>query len=115
MSAGARPLQYKYREDLFPNLIFRRAYDALVHWRGERADVEYVRILHLAATTMESQVSTALEISLATGERFDYADIQALVQPASGSSAATMVKKRTPDLEQFNELVEMSLGGARDK
>ena len=28
-------------------------YDAL-QWRGERADVEYVRILHLAATTMET-------------------------------------------------------------
>ena len=36
--------------------MVRRMYsvdDALKRWRGERADVEYVRILHLAATTME--------------------------------------------------------------
>ena len=33
---------------------FRLTYDALRQWRGERADVEYVRIQHLAATTMEA-------------------------------------------------------------
>ena len=41
-------------------MTFRLAYDALREWRGERADVEYVRILHLAATTMESMVDSAL-------------------------------------------------------
>jgi hypothetical protein len=55
--------RYRYREELFPTLVFRRAYDALVGWRGERADVEYVRILHLAAATMESLVEKALALS----------------------------------------------------
>ena len=45
--------RYRFREQLFPTLHFRLAYDALREWRGERADVEYVRILHLAATTMK--------------------------------------------------------------
>ena len=44
----------------FPTHTFRLAYDALCGWKGERADVEYVRILHLAATTMESEVDRAL-------------------------------------------------------
>ena len=43
--------RYRFREQLFPTRQFRLAYDALREWRGERADVEYVRILHLAATT----------------------------------------------------------------
>ena len=43
--------RYRFREQLFPTRHFRLAYDALKRWRGERADVEYVRILHLAATT----------------------------------------------------------------
>ena len=48
--------RYRFREQLFPTRHFRLAYDALRQWRGERADVEYVRILHLAATTMEATV-----------------------------------------------------------
>jgi hypothetical protein len=43
--------RYRFREELFPTLTFRKAYDAL-RARTERADVEYLRILHLAASTM---------------------------------------------------------------
>ena len=52
--------RYRFREQLFPTMQFRLTYDALKQWRGERADVEYVRILHLAATTMEANVDSAL-------------------------------------------------------
>ena len=36
--------RYRFREQMFPSQTFRLAYDALCGWRGERADVEYVRI-----------------------------------------------------------------------
>lgn len=52
--------QYRYRDDLFPTLTFRRAYDALVHAVPHRADREYVRLLHLAATTSEAAVDATL-------------------------------------------------------
>ncbi len=48
--------RYRYREDLYPSVTFRRAYDALVRTHGERADVEYLRILQLAATVGETRV-----------------------------------------------------------
>lgn len=56
---------YRYREDLFPTLTFRRAYDALRDGRGDRADVEYVRMLHLAASTREALVERSPERLLA--------------------------------------------------
>ena len=59
--------RYRYREHMFPTETFRLAYDALREWKGERADVEYVRILHLAATTMESGVARALRLLLDAG------------------------------------------------
>ena len=36
--------RYRFREQMFPTQTFRLAYDALCGWRGERADVEYVRM-----------------------------------------------------------------------
>ena len=73
--------RYRFREQMFPTRTFRLAYDALCGWRGERADVEYVRILHLAATTMESKVDRALSRLLESGLSFDYAMVRRLSAP----------------------------------
>lgn len=51
---------YQYREELFPSVVFRQAYDALVQGRPERADKEYLAILHLAAMNSEQDVEAAL-------------------------------------------------------
>lgn len=57
--------RYRYREDLFPSLVFRKAYDALCDALSQRkADLEYLRCLELAARTMESQVEAALTLLL---------------------------------------------------
>jgi hypothetical protein len=52
--------QYRYRDDLFPTLTFRQAYDALVQAVPHRADRDYVRLLHLAAGTSEAAVEAVL-------------------------------------------------------
>jgi hypothetical protein len=57
--------QYRYRDDLFPTLTFRRAYDALVQAVPHRADRDYVRLLHLAAGTSEAAVDAILAEMLA--------------------------------------------------
>lgn len=99
--------RYKWREELFPTLVFRRAYDALCEWRGQRADIEYLRILHLAAATMESLVEAALELLLESGERFDYVTVKELAQPESRPVPVVRIKK--PDLSAYDAL----LGGGR--
>jgi len=55
---------YRYRDDLFPSLVFRRAYDALQSQTPERADRHYVRVLHLAAGTSEIEVEASLSLLL---------------------------------------------------
>ena len=55
---------YRYRDDLFPSLVFRRAYDALQVHTPERADRHYVRVLHLAASTSECEVEASLSLLL---------------------------------------------------
>jgi hypothetical protein len=73
---------YRYRDDLFPCLLFRRAWEQLNRWQSpRRADLTYLRILRLAARTMETEVSAVLEVLLATPGRWDETDVERLVQP----------------------------------
>jgi hypothetical protein len=52
--------RYVFREAMFPTLEFRRAYDALLAQNNAQADLEYLRILHLAAGDGEATVREAL-------------------------------------------------------
>lgn len=97
--------RYRFREDLFPSLTFRKAYDALIQFRGERADVEYVRILDLAAKTMESDVEAALLLLLESRTAFEYGDLQGLVDPKPRPEQLLESKPLEPDLIPFDELL----------
>lgn len=94
---------YRYREDLFPTLTFRRAYDSLRQRRGDRADVEYVRVLHLAASTSEVLVERTLEELIASGKAWDYAAVKALAQPEMPTVPEVHVG--VPDLGDYDRLL----------
>jgi hypothetical protein len=96
--------RYRYREELFPTPTFREAYDALRGWRGERADVEYVRILHLAASTMEASVEGALAALVREGTAFDYAAVKALAAPERPAIPA-LATLAVPDLRAYDALL----------
>ena len=53
---------------------------------GERADVEYVRLLHLAAMTGERLVEATLRARLDADVPCDYAGVQAQVRPPVSDS-----------------------------
>lgn len=99
---------YRYHEELFPSLVFRRAYDGLRSRRGDRADIEYVRILHLAASTTERGVEDALLSLLEQDTPFDYATVKALAQP--GRPAVPELSIGAPDLRHYDALI--AVGGA---
>ncbi len=71
---------YRYRDDLFPTLTFRRAYDALTAAGVARADRDYVRLLHLAASTAESEVELALGLLLEHGALPTFDGVRDLVR-----------------------------------
>ena len=96
--------RYRFREQMFPTMTFRLSYDALKRWRGEWADVEYVRILHLSATTMESTVDSALALLLEAGEPFDYASVRELANPAP-PRAPVLSLPGMPDLRVYDSLL----------
>jgi transposase len=95
--------RYRYREALFPTLTFRRAYDTLGERLGSRADLEYVRILHLAASTSEAAVEAALEELLGTGTLRDYAQVRAAATPEPLEVPSCAIEP--PDLSVYDAIV----------
>ncbi len=109
---GTKPggfLRHIYREEVFPSLAFRKAYDAIqvVH-SGIKGDVEDLRILHLAASTMASTVETALCILLENKGEITVEAVKALATP---DTVPTLVPDMAPmqaDLSDYDSL----LGGS---
>ncbi len=98
--------RYRYREDLFPSLVFRRAYDALVRDHVERiADLEYMRILHLAASTIEAEVETAVELALAKGGTFGSATIRSLIRTTTPTVPPISIGE--PSLSSYDQLLQV--------
>lgn len=96
--------RYRYREELFPTLAFRQAYDALQkEWAGFKGDLEYLRILHLSAATLESQVAHALEALLGAGHLPSYEAVRSRVSP--GRPEIPEVKAPEVDLRTYDDLL----------
>jgi transposase len=95
---------YQYRDELFPTTIFRRAYDRLLVDWPKRAEHEYVRILHLAATTSETEVETALSLLLEAGSVPMFIAVRDLVklpQPVP----IPQIQTPTLDLSTYDQLI----------
>lgn len=95
--------RYRYREDLFPSVTFRRAYDRLQETHRDRADLEYLRLLQLAAHTSETRVAEALRRALDEGLPVDVEPIRAVVAPPI--PAIPLVHIPAPDLRGYNALL----------
>jgi hypothetical protein len=100
--------RYAFREALFPQLVFRRAYDKLLEVQPARADLDYVRILHLAATEGEAQVAAALEALLSQDMVPGYEAVRGDLRRAV-TAAVPAVSVPQPDLSTYDQLLSDSL------
>lgn len=104
--------QYRYRDDLFPSLSFRRAYDALTAAAPGRADREYVRLLHLAASRSEAEVEAALALLLEQQATPAFDLVRDLVRPP-GPVTLPVLSTPVLDFGIYDRLVA-GAGGERD-
>jgi hypothetical protein len=96
--------RYRWREELFPSLVFRRAYDVLRSLHGERADAEYVRILYIAAANGEGLVDRILGELLEKTERFDAEQVRRTLRPERPSVPSIAIG--VPDLRVYDALLQ---------
>ncbi len=95
---------YRYRDDLFPTTTFRLAYDQLVKGGVEKADRDYVRILHLAASTSESEVETALTLLLEASTLPTFEAVRDLVHLPQCQEVLTLSAPHL-DLSPYDNLI----------
>lgn len=95
---------YRYREELFPTTIYRRAYDQLCKEMAKRADGQYVRLLHLSASTSEAEVETALQLLLEAKQTPTAEAVRSLVQ---GSACHPIPQLSAPvlTLDAYDHLI----------
>jgi hypothetical protein len=95
---------YRYRDELFPTTTFRLAYDRLRADGAKRADHDYVRVLHLAATTSEAEVETALQIVLEAGKVPTFLTVRDLVQVPT-THEVPVIPAPVLDLSSYDQLI----------
>lgn len=98
--------RYRYREEMFPTLTFRRAYDAIATRSPDvRGDLEYLRILHLAAATSQGDVEAAVQCLLEAGGAITLRAVQELVAPEDRATVPELEPFKV-DLGSYDELRE---------
>ena len=95
---------YCYREELFPTTNFRRAYDALLATTPTKADGEYLRLLHLAASTSEAEVELAIRLVLEANRIPTFDAVRDLAGSGKRASAPA-IAKATVDLSDYDTLL----------
>lgn len=98
--------RYVYREEMFPSLVFRRAYDAIqTPHHGVKGDLEYLRILHLAATTMEVDVEAALASLLTSAQPITVSAVKSIVSASAGAIEVPDLAALSVDLTAYDALL----------
>lgn len=95
---------YRYRDELFPTTTFRQVYDRLLAEYPKRADRDYVRVLHLAATISESEVETAITLLLEVGTLPTFEAVRDLVTVPQ-SHVVPHIEAPTLDLSVYDQLI----------
>jgi len=100
---------YRYRDELFPTIQFRMAYDRLKkRHTAQKAAKEYLRILEIAAKEGESLVDEILHNLLQLPINIAAADIEMFVESNKRlTRSKTEVKVTQPDLCAYDELLSL--------
>ncbi|MFQ5741591.1 MAG: IS21 family transposase [Acidobacteriota bacterium] len=95
--------RYRWREELFPGVLFRVAYDELREDCPGTADRQYLGILELAAKEGEQRVAQTLQSLIEGGQRVRLQDLkEALIEPVI---EAWQVQVPEVDLQVYDRLL----------
>ena len=99
---------YRYRDDLFPQIVFRQAWEVLQkRYSPRRADISYLRILKLAAHGSEADVAAVLENLLDSSAAWDDQTVAEQLEPAAVD--VPVLQSCTVQLSDYDQLLQMGV------
>ena len=105
---------YKWREDMFPTIRFRMAYDGLKQSHVLSVAVkEYLKILELAAKESESGVDKALRILIDSGESIGFTAVKNLLDSDMAIPPVTDVTIPSVRLTVYDSLLRFDMAVAQ--
>jgi hypothetical protein len=100
-------LNYQHREQLYPTVGYRAAYDRLVQDHGLRPGViEYLHLLRLAIDQTVEKVEGAMAAWMAGSRKWGAAEVRASLLPAE--VLIPPVAELAPDLARYDQLISFS-------
>jgi len=104
---------YKWRDDMFPTIRFRMAYDSLKKAHSSSvASREYLKILKLAADVSESGVDNALRIMIDRGEIIESGMVAEITESEVTLPSRVEVTLPAVRLEEYDSLLETEMVAA---
>ena len=100
-------MNYRYREELYPNSFFRLAWEALQANYPDTCVKIYLGILHRAAMNSEEKVTNVLRILLRHHIDFSLENIDSYLQKPSEPEKIPDVKVKDVDLTAYDRLVKL--------
>lgn len=102
---------YRYKDDMFPTIRFRMAYDYLKDNKPARANKEYLKILNLAAQETETGVDEALRRLFDGREIISAEAIENILKSKTEITAKRDVYVAETNLAGYDELITGCIAG----
>jgi len=97
---------YRYRDDLFPTINFRIAYDYFRKHNPDSSSKKYLQILHLASQEGEILVDNALKHLFDQESPITLEAVQEQMKSCTNTRQITEVEVSEVDLKQYDNLME---------
>ncbi|MEA2081940.1 MAG: IS21 family transposase [Elusimicrobiota bacterium] len=102
---------YRYKDDMFPSIRFRMAYDYLKEDKPPHANKEYLKILELAAQETETGVDEALRRLLDRREIISAEAIENILKSKTEITAKRDVYVAETNLAGYDDLITGNVAG----
>lgn len=96
--------RYRYREALFPSMLWRKLYEALRSADSRRCDLEYLRILLLASEGLQGRVESVVTDLLDRGDVPGFWTVRQMVVPKETRAPAVRIRK--VDLHRYDRIYQ---------